>query len=443
MQQIDSQTIQELQIISKQTKDASILNFFDHTSTQGGRDALKAMLLSPKAFRDDVIVFQELLKTIVADPNVFQVDVARAYVAAAEAYYASSIAYSMSQDVFQHWFDTFIFAWRNPSEFYLVRSGLIATFRIFKAMQVMISNIGDSQVPQLLKDDVDFLKNFLQSTGLAAILKTRDTKLSLSAIFLWDYRLRISLKKDFRRLLDCFYTLDAYQSIARTAKIHSLNFPEFVSENSTGPTFEVESIWHLLMDNAVPNSISLNNQTPICVLTGANTSGKTTFLKTAGVVIYLAHLGWPVPARTARISFVDRLFTSINLSDNMGLGHSHFYGEVIRIRDIATALSAKETCFVIIDELFRGTNQEDAFHCSKTVIDGFLLHNTSSFLVSTHLLNLIKHYEATTEICFRCFRTKIIGDDFENTFQIEDGISTEKLGQIILKQAGVAELLHS
>ncbi|MCF2498114.1 MutS-related protein [Dyadobacter chenhuakuii] len=440
MHPIDHQTLQELQILPKSSRDPSILHFFDHTATEGGRDCLREMLLKPKRSLDEIHSFQELLKAFIQTPDAFKVDIPRTYVSAAEAYYASNIAYSMSQDVFQHWFDTWIFSWRNPSEFYIVRSGFTATFRLLKAIEEMITELPEA-LPELLADDILFVKALLNKKGMNSLLKIQDSKLTRRTIFFWDYFLRISNKKDFRRILDIFYKLDALRSIALTATIHNLQFPFFVA-NAEQVHFKAEQLWHPLIENAVPNSLTLHSQTPVCMLTGANTSGKTTFLKTCGIAVYLAHAGFPVPAAMLQLTFADRLFTSIHLSDNIALGYSHFFGEVMRIKVIAEALHAQESCFVIIDELFRGTNQEDSLYCSMTVIDGFARKKQSLFMVSTHLEPLLKHYESNVQLCFRCFRTNIAGDDFVNTYQIENGISKERLGQVILRKAGVEELLH-
>ncbi len=140
---------------------------------------------------------------------------------------------------------------------------------------------------------------------------------------------------------------------------------------------------------------------------------------------------------------LDRLFTSIHLSDDLDQGFSHFYNEMMRIKQISEALSAGEKCFVIVDELFRGTNQEDALHCSKTVLDGFANFNGSCFLVSTHLHELITHYTDHPRLSFRCFRTRITGNQFENTFKIEEGAAFEKVGRLIMEQTGVTALLHN
>ena len=439
MHPIDPQTIHELQILPKHPRDESILNFFDHSATEGGRDKLKEMLLESKRSLPEILDCQELLKAIIGQPDAFTIDIQRTYVAAAEAYYVSNIAYSMSQDVVKHWFDTFLFSWRNPAEFSMVRSGLIATFRLFRAVQDMLIKLPET--PALLADDLHFLHTFFNKKALKSVLKVKETKLSLRVVCYWDYMLRILHKKDFRRIFDIYYTFDAYQAIAKTAVVHNLQFPEFAETDSDLVIFEAMHIWHPLITNAVPNSLSLDLETPVCILTGANTSGKTTFLKTCGIVVYLAHLGWPAPASHLRVTFLDRLFTSIHLSDNIALGYSHFYAEVMRIKTISEALYAGESCFVLIDELFRGTNQEDSLHCSRIVIDGFTRKKRSFFLVSTHIADLIKHYEQNACTCFRCFRTHINGDDIENNYQIENGISVERLGQVILKKAGIDLLL--
>ncbi|MCF0059309.1 MutS-related protein [Dyadobacter sp. CY356] len=439
MHAIDNHTLDELQIQARNSKDGSILHFFDQTKTQGGQDILKKLIAEPKASLPEILSFQLLLKSISQNIESWKLNVSRAYIAAAESYYASNISYTMSQDVFKHWVDTFLYSRRHPAEFYLVQSGLTATLMLIRGMRDLLSRFEKETIPEDAKDDFDFLRKFLFSDSIHSFLKVKDDKLSLSSVFYRDYYFRITHKESFRRLLDTCYTFDAYVSIVLTQKKYNLNFPEFYNN---GIAFEVEKIWHPLIKNATPNNFVVDPNTPLCLLTGANTSGKTTFLKTCGVAVYLAHLGWPVPAEKMKISYFDQLFTSIHLSDNLELGYSHFYNEIMRIKQISEALSQGKKCFVIIDELFRGTNQEDAFHCSKTVVDGFSNHINSIFLVSTHLYELLENYKSSGSISFRCFKTKIIGPDFENTFQIEEGIASEKIGQLILKKVGIPELLR-
>ncbi|SEI91821.1 MutS domain V [Dyadobacter sp. SG02] len=438
MQPVDRHTLHELQLLPENSRAASILAYYDRTQTLGGADYLKSIIAKPKATLEEILRFQELLKAIASRPAAWQVDIARAYTAAAESYYALSVAHSMSQDAVMHWLDTWWYSVRNKAEYYRVQSGVLATLRLVRAVKATLNSLSETAIPDEISEDIGQLRKFIFSPVLSASLKKKDGDLSNASIFYLDYHLRVSHKDAFRQTLDTLYKLDACLSIVKTANHHRLAFPVFGLHTTN---FQVEAAWHPLITGAVANDLSLDN--PVCILTGANTSGKTTFLKTCGIIVYLAHLGWPVPAKSFRLPFTDRLFTSIHLSDDLDQGFSHFYNEMMRIKGISETLNAGQKCLVIVDELFRGTNQEDAMHCSKTVLDGFANFDGSYFLVSTHLHDLITHYTNHPKISFRCFRTRITGNQFQNTFKIEEGAAFEKVGRLIMDQTGVTALLQN
>ncbi len=438
MHSIDNHTLHELQILPGSSRMPCILNFFDHTKTPGGRDFLKQLISKPKENLRDLLSFQNLLKTINSNVGLWEAKIHKSYVAATEDYQSMNVALTMSQDVFQHWFDTMVYAWKNPAEFYRIQSGLMATLRFFKAMEEMMLNLDNIKIPDEVTNDVDYVKKFLSDSLVKSFMKSKENSITIRSVFRLDYYFRVKRKNDLERLIHVFHKFDAYISIVTTAKIRCLTFPEF-HRHKNG--FETRNLWHPLVSNAVPNSFSSGDQRPVCILTGANTSGKTTFLKTSGLAVYLAHLGWPVPASKLCLPFYDRIFTSIHLSDDLSAGYSHFYNEMMRIKGIAEALFNGEKCFVIIDELFRGTNQEDAKHCSETVLTGFLGNPDSFFFVSTHLHELIDIYKDSDRVTFSCLKTKILEHDFENTFQIESGIAIEKVGALIMEKTGVAKLL--
>lgn len=436
MQPVDRHTLHELQLLPENGRAASILAFYDQTQTLGGADYLKSIIAKPKATRQDATRFQDLLKTIAAQPDAWRINIARAYAAATESYFALSVAHSMSQDAVMHWLDTWWYSFRNAPEYYRVQSGVLATMRLVRAIQATLNGLSGTTIPEEIEEDITNVRKFIFSPVLSLFLKKEDSKLSNASIFYLDYHFRISQKDAFRQMLDTLYKLDACLSIVKTAHRHQLAFPDFDTQR-----FQAGAAWHPLIAGAVPNDLDLDH--PVCILTGANTSGKTTFLKTCGILVYLAHLGWPVPAKSLHLPFIDRLFTSIHLSDDLDQGFSHFYSEMMRIKQISEALSDGERCFVIVDELFRGTNQEDALHCSKTVLDGFAKFSGSYFLVSTHLHELIAHYTSHPKLSFRCFRTRITDNQFQNTFQIEEGAAFEKVGRLIMDQTGVTALLQN
>jgi DNA mismatch repair protein MutS len=435
MHPVSEHTLTELQIIAEKPNETSIFKFFDKTVSYGGRDLLKTMIRTPKTSLSEIRESQELIRTISHNLSVWRVDVSHAYVAAAENYYGSNITHTMSLDVFQHWYQTMVFSFRNPAEFNHLQSGLSATLRVLKALQTTIFSVKTYKIFPDLSEAFESLSRLLD----APLLRNNDLNPSKATTFYLDYYLRKQNKKALRAALDMYYKMDALLAIAKTSAECNLCFPEFDLQQTR---FEVTDVWHPLINNATKNTFILDDNPGICILTGANTSGKTTFLKSCGMVGYLAHLGWPVPARYLRLSFLDRLFTSIHLTDDINLGYSHFYNEVMRIKEIALALHSGERCFVIIDEMFRGTNPQDAILCSETVLNGFANFKTSTFIVSTHIMELIDRYVNSSLICFHCFRTKVVGSNFENTFLLEPGIASEKVGKLILDNAGIEKLLN-
>lgn len=437
MQPVYDHTLTELQIIPDRHQHASLLNYFDKTKSPGGRSFLKKVISTPKGSLDEVIATQELLKLIGSDIASWEISVARSYILAAQNYCESNISHTPSQDVFQHWLQTLIFSYRNPTDFYHIQSGLAATLATLACLRKIISHFDSGIVPEAIKADIDFTHSFLNSPVLKPVL-TKHKRLSKKTIFFLDYYFRNQHKKTFQRLLDLLYQLDAYVSIVKTTQENQLCFPEFTS---TEGCFEATDLWHPLLSNPVKNDFSLSANPPVCLLTGANTSGKTSFLKATGIAVYLAHLGWPVPAASLRISHYDHLITSLHLSDDLERGYSHFYNEMMRIKSVAEVLNRGESCFVLVDELFRGTNQEDAVHCSKVVLDGFAQFDNSIFLISTHIQDLLNHYEQSKSVCFYCFKTILDGNDFKNTYRLEAGIATEKIGKLILQKTGIHELL--
>lgn len=439
MQPVDRHTLHELQLLPENSRTASIFAFYNHTETLGGGDYLKSIIITPKETHEGIVRFQDLLKAIALRPTAWQVNIAKAYAAAAENYYALSIAHSMSQDAVKHWFDTWLYSKRNKGEYYRIQSGVLATLRLLRAVQSTLDHLAEAVIPEEVSEDITELRKFIYSPLLSVFLRKSDGRLSNRSIFYLDYHLRVSQRDKFRQVLDTLYKLDACLAIVKAARRHQLTFPVFDLHSND---FNAEAAWHPLITDAIANDLDLGTNAPVCILTGANTSGKTTFLKTCGIIIYLAHLGWPVPAKSLQLPFIDRLFTSIHLSDDLDQGFSHFYNEMMRIKQISQALNRGEKCFVIVDELFRGTNQEDAMHCSKTVLNGFANFGGSCFLVSTHIHELITHYSGHSKLSFRCFRTHINNNQFRNTFKIEEGAAFEKVGRLIMDQTGVTALLQ-
>ena len=155
-----------------------------------------------------------------------------------------------------------------------------------------------------------------------------------------------------------------------------------------GIVLEVEDLHHplLLPEKSISNSLVFDKDTRVVLLTGANMSGKTTFMRTLGVNCVLVNLGLsPFAKNFKRGDF--QLFTSMRNSDNLGESVSSFYAELSRIRNLIQRLESKEPIFFLLDEILKGTNTQDRIEGSKALIRQIL--QTDGFgIISTHDVEL-------------------------------------------------------
>ncbi|WP_449439499.1 MutS-related protein [Pedobacter steynii] len=190
------------------------------------------------------------------------------------------------------------------------------------------------------------------------------------------------------------------------------------------------------------NDIDFNADKNVCFITGSKYGRKSTLLKSIAIAIYLAHLGFPVPAKSMETSVFDGLITTINLSDNLNQGYSHFYNEVLRVKEVAQKVTASKNMVVIFDELFRGTNVKDAYDASLSIIKAFSKIRKSFFIISTHIVEVAKELNENNNINFRFLETKIIEGKPVFTHQLKAGITDERMGMWIIENEGIMEILN-
>jgi Mismatch repair ATPase (MutS family) len=179
-------------------------------------------------------------------------------------------------------------------------------------------------------------------------------------------------------------------------------------------------------------------------LTGANMAGKSTFIKSFGIAIYLAHMGFPVPAEEMSFTVKDGLYTSINVPDNLNLGYSHFYAEVLRVKYVAEEVASKKNLVIIFDELFKGTNVKDAYEATVGVVKAFAQHKNCSYIISTHII------EAGEKLMQECknfkyvfFPTIMHGNIPRYTYQLTEGITADRHGMMIINNEHIIDIIKN
>jgi len=155
------------------------------------------------------------------------------------------------------------------------------------------------------------------------------------------------------------------------------------------------------------------------------------------------HAGFPVPARRMEFSVLDGIYTTINLPDNLGMGASHFYAEVLRVKKVAAALGQGRRLFVIFDELFRGTNVKDAYEATVALTSAFARRRDSFFVISTHIIEageVLTAEDAGIRPLY--LPTRMKGNQPVYTYQLEEGITADRHGMIIINNEGIPEMLR-
>lgn len=180
----------------------------------------------------------------------------------------------------------------------------------------------------------------------------------------------------------------------------------------------------------------------VLFLTGANMAGKSTWMKSIGIGMYMAHIGFPVAASEMIFSVREGIFSSINVADNIAMGYSHFYAEVVRVKDAALAAATGEHLLLMFDELFKGTNVKDAFDGTLAVTEGFSEYNNCLFIVSTHIIEVGEALKDLPNVQYRFMPTVLEGNVPRYTYTLQEGITEDRQGMMIIENEGIIELIN-
>ena len=123
-------------------------------------------------------------------------------------------------------------------------------------------------------------------------------------------------------------------------------------------------------------------------------------------------------------------------------GESFFYNEVQRIKNTILKVNDGRKWLILIDEIFKGTNVQDAMKCSTVVIEGLIKIKGSLFILSTHLYEISENLKGYQNIDFKYFETQVSDETLVFNYQLKDGVSNDRLGYLILKREKVIELLE-
>lgn len=188
----------------------------------------------------------------------------------------------------------------------------------------------------------------------------------------------------------------------------------------------------------IPNDCTLNDSDQrTMILTGPNMAGKSTFMRQVALITYMAHVGSFVPAESAKIGIVDRIFTRIGASDDLAVGQSTFMVEMIEVANILSF--ATNNSLIILDEVGRGTSTFDGLSIAWSVVEYLSKHLKAKTLFATHyheLMQLEGKYEGVKNFCISI---KEIGGKLVFLRKIMRGSATKSYGIEVASLAGLPQ----
>jgi DNA mismatch repair protein MutS len=433
--EIDSTTLADLGIFTSEA-DKSIFEKLDFTTTSKGKEQLYRNLKTPLLNVDAV---RQVQKTV----NLFSTitwptQISNGSIMVLEKLYFSQIdtlpKHASAADAIQYQL-------LHSHDFKLLQFTIKHLVDFLKGMDAICDAFAGKAMPALLANSLTTTQNLLQHKGFAAAFAITDSnKIHAVEVLRLAYNALHESKYALQTLIQQFGVFDAWHSMAIASKEFKLAVPEFTNSNT--PSIEAIGLYHLLLPKPVAYNAALNEQQNFLFLTGANMAGKSTFIKACGAAVYLAHTGFGVPAQFMQLSFFDGILSNINVQDDITKGESYFYNEVQRIKATVQKINNGKNWFILIDELFKGTNVEDAMKCSSTVIEGLLKIKKSLFILSTHLYEIGHGLQKHSNICFNYFETTVDNEQLSFSYQLKPGISNDRLGYLILKREGVVEMLE-
>jgi DNA mismatch repair protein MutS len=281
----------------------------------------------------------------------------------------------------------------------------------------------------------------------AKILDAQEKIVEIERRLFTELRTAIAAEaKRIRQTALALAEVDVLASLAHVAALRNYCRPQFVTPRE-GEAGELEIIEgrHPVIEQQemaggseryVPNDLYLNASThTILLVTGPNMGGKSTYLRQTALIVILAQMGAFVPARSARLSVVDRVFTRIGASDNLARGRSTFMVEMTETAAILHTATARS--LILLDEVGRGTSTYDGLAIAWAAIEYLHARVRAKTLFATHYFELTELAEQLAGVKNYHVSVKETGGGIVFLRKVEPGAADRSYGIEVAKLAGL------
>jgi len=233
-------------------------------------------------------------------------------------------------------------------------------------------------------------------------------------------------------LLAAFATLAANRNYCRPAFDEAGDLEIVEGRHPVIEQLEISGV----ADRFVPNDLYLNGTThSILLITGPNMGGKSTYLRQAALIVLMAQMGSFIPARSARLSLVDRIFTRIGAADNLARGRSTFMVEMTETAAILNTATPRSV--ILLDEVGRGTATYDGLAIAWAAIEYIHANTRAKTLFATHYHELTELADRLSGVKNYHVSVKESGGGIVFLRRVEEGAADKSYGIEVAKLAGL------
>lgn len=222
--------------------------------------------------------------------------------------------------------------------------------------------------------------------------------------------------------------------------IYRHNFPEtcYATIIKNG-SVEVLGMGHPFVHGSkrVLNDVQIGHEQNFMIITGPNMAGKSTYLRSLGLVFICANAGFPVMARSCKIPQL-KLYSSMRTSDDLTVESSYFHAELSRLRFIVDAIEKGEKVFIILDEILKGTNSKDKEIGSTRFLQKLQRLNVKG-VIATHDLSLCELSVHNNAFMNMYFDSTIMDEELSFDYRIREGICKNMNASFLLKKMNLVD----
>ncbi|RBL91731.1 MutS-related protein [Chitinophaga flava] len=410
-----------------------IISIFDYTNNTGAKEFLRGLFERKGVSYDDIISRQALLSTFVQHWGILEGFSYQRY-DFEEVYNFTTTLKSSYEEESVDWVNLIFNRDRHRIKSRCSQAVLFLD-KLYVSYFQRISSIAFPLSFQLYPDSIISFIKVLEIEPLADSVK-KGTGLSLTDIPGFLKRLLKAGKSgELAAFWQSLFVFEAFWSVAKGIKVRNFVFPVITADRLL-----LEKFYHPMIKNPVANDFSNCNN--VMLLTGPNMAGKSTVLKSISICVLLAHLGFAVPANRCEVPFYDDFLISINVTDDIQNGYSHFMQEIVNLKEILQKAVNGKKCFAVFDEMFCGTNIDDAIDITCSTVKGMVHLKGSFFIISTHLYQL---NNLLPEGSFEAWQLEAMVDDGmpRHTYVLKKGWSQLKFGKLLFEKEGLNKLLKA